>query len=181
MTCLNQSGMIPRFEFAAHFSAQNSASEHPVAFQHCTCYAILSGLTNQSNAGSTLLLLCPDAARQESPNACIPSTKECIFTAVDSWHLSSRFRKVFQRASLAPTPFNSRTYPIPDSITIRKSECAWRAAQLSRLSVGIGSGEGASPPQSTEECRFTAVDSCHLSSRFRNALQQASSEENTHF
>ena len=181
MTCLNQSGTIPRFEFAAHFSAQNSASEHPVAFQHRTCCAILSGLTRLRNAGSTLLLLCPDAARQESPNACIPSTKECIFTAVDSWHFSSRFRKVFQRASQAPTPFNSMTYSIPDSITIRQYECAWRADQLNRLSVRIGSGEGASPPQSLEECRFTAVDSWHLSSRFRNALQQASSDENAHF
>ena len=113
----------------------------------------------QSNAGSTLLLLGPDAARQESPNACISSTKECRFTAVDPWHLSNRFRKVFQRASQAQTPFNSMTYSIPDSITIRQYECAWRAAQLSRLSVRIGSGEGASPPQSPEECRFTAVDS----------------------
>ena len=120
-------------------------------------------------------------SRQVSPNACISSTKECRFTAVDSWHLSSRFRKVFQRASQAPTPFNSMTYSIQDSITIRQYECAWRAAQLNRFSVRAGSGEGASPPQSTEECRFAAVDSWHLPTRFRNALQQASSGGNAHF
>ena len=76
----------------------------------------------QSNAGSTLLLLGPDAARQESPNACISSTKECRFTAVDSLHLSIRFRNAFQRASQAPTPFNSMTYAMPYSPTRRAAQ-----------------------------------------------------------
>ena len=105
------------------------------------CMVVSRECLSLRNARSTRLLLGPDAARQGSPNACISSTKECKFTAIDSWHLSSRFRKVFQRASQAPTPFNSMTYSIHDSITIRQYECAWRAAQLSRLSVRIGSGK----------------------------------------